>query len=200
MILEKRTEIINAIINKINAKKYLEIGTAGHCLNFEFIDCDYKIGLEPFFNIDVGYSSKNKDFIKVIKSDDFFISNGEKFDVIFIDGEHHFEQVYRDIINSLKFLEPGGYIVCHDMNPPEERHQIVPNPFIKNPPRLGESGDWNGDCWKAWVKIRTERNDLKMFVVDADQGCGIIHFGNQDKLKLLEEMNFNNFEKIGKNG
>lgn len=61
--MEKRTDIINAIISKIGAKKYLEIGTAGHCLNFEFINCDYKIGLEPFFTIGTGYSFKNRDLM-----------------------------------------------------------------------------------------------------------------------------------------
>ena len=93
------------------------------------------------------------------------------FDVIFVDGLHVYEQVYKDIINSLKFLNKNGYIICHDMNPPTEKHQAVPRPT--------DQGQWNGDCWKAWIQIRTERNDLTMHVVDMDWGVGVVKKGKQ---------------------
>jgi hypothetical protein len=107
--------------------------------------------------------------------------NKNMFDVIFVDGLHVYEQVYKDIINSLKFLNKNGYIICHDMNPPTEKHQAVP--------RLQR--DWNGDCWKAWVQILTERNDLTMHVVDMDWGCGVIKFGDQQHLLIdIDKLNY----------
>ena len=41
-----RTEIIQILINKIQAKKYLEIGM-GPGLNFADIKCEYKVCVDP---------------------------------------------------------------------------------------------------------------------------------------------------------
>jgi tetratricopeptide (TPR) repeat protein len=91
----------------------------------------------------------------------------------------------RDINNSLDILNDGGYIICHDMNPEKEEHQIVPF----------QGGTWNGDCWKAFVQLRQEKNDLEMYVVNTDYGCGIITKGKQDLLTIDEEITFKNFNK-----
>jgi len=170
-----RTEIIQLIINKVNAKSYLEIGV-DNGINFSNIICEKKVSVDP---------NTNTSAMHHVTSDDFFISNTDMFDVIFIDGLHHADQVYRDIENSLKFLNPGGYIVCHDMNPIKEEHQIIP--FV--------SGTWNGDCWKAFVQIRTERNDLEMYVIDTDQGCGVITRGHQNLINVpTTDLTYKNFD------
>ena len=98
--LYNRTDLINFIVNKINVTKYLEIGIEDG-LNFKQIICEYKIGIDPNIH------SKATHFMT---SNDFFVSNKEKFDVIFIDGLHHCDQVYLDIKNSLNILNDGGYI------------------------------------------------------------------------------------------
>lgn len=165
-----RAEIIQYLINKISAKKYLEIGI-GNCGTFNLISCEYKISVDPTPACPVTYK---------MTSDDFFIQNKETFDVIFIDGLHFSEQVYRDIMNSLSFLSENGYIVCHDINPMEELIQRYPQPIAES--------TWTGDCWKAWVKLKTERKDLDMSVVDTDYGCGIISRGNQELIEVNEEL------------
>lgn len=163
-IIQSRTDLINYLIQKINAKKYLEIGIEGGT-NFYNINCDYKIGVDP---------DKNSKATIYKTSDEFFATNNEKFDVIFIDGLHHAEQVYKDIINSLKILSSNGFIICHDINPMEEYLQIVP--------RL--QGPWTGDCWKAWVRLRNELIAYNMTVVDICTGCGIIRKGKHKQLNL----------------
>ena len=165
-----RTEIIQILINKIQAKKYLEIGM-GPGLNFNSIECDYKICVDPTPTVPVTFK---------LTSDDFFKQNNETFDIIFIDGLHWSEQVYKDIVNSLNVLNDGGYIICHDMNPHSEFIQRYPQP-------LAES-EWTGDCWKAWVNLRTERNDLNMFVIDTDYGCGVITKGKQELVKIKNDL------------
>lgn len=165
-----RTEIIQTLINKIQAKKYLEIGM-GPGLNFSNIQCDYKICVDPTPTVPVTFS---------LTSDDFFAQNNEIFDVIFIDGLHWSEQVYSDIVNSLNVLNDGGYIICHDMNPHSE--------FIQRYPQPKSESEWTGDCWKAWVKLRNERNDLNMCVVDTDYGCGVITKGNQTTINVDGEL------------
>jgi hypothetical protein len=170
-----RTDIINLLIKKINAKKYLEIGISDG-INFSKINCDYKVGVDP---------EPISPATIHLTSDDFFKQNQEKFDVIFIDGLHHADQVYNDIINSLNVLNEDGYIVCHDMNPLLEEHQKIPY----------TGGIWNGDCWKAFVSLRKERGDLQMYVVDTDHGCAIIQKGKQERLFFDEEMTWENFNK-----
>lgn len=173
----ERTDIIKHLIEKINAKKYLEIGVStGE--NLEKINCSYKIGVDPNPNSPANFH---------ITSDEFFEKNQEKFDVIFIDGLHHSNQVLRDILNSLDILNEGGYIVCHDMNPVEEEYQIVPF-------REGTTY-WTGDCWKAFVELRKTRTDLNMFVVNSDFGCGIIQKGSQNKIIVEDELTYQNFAK-----
>jgi hypothetical protein len=86
-----------------------------------------------------------------------------KYDIIFIDGLHLTEQVDKDIENSLKYLNENGTIVLHDCNPSYEL-QIVP--------RIYEY--WSGDVWKSIVKLKHNRKDLDIFVVDTDTGLGLI--------------------------
>jgi hypothetical protein len=171
----KRTEIIQLLINKINGKKYLEIGV-GPGANFADINCEYKICVEPYPTVNVTF---------IMTSDDFFKQNNENFDVIFIDGLHENGQVYRDIQNSLKFLNDGGYIVCHDMSPNNEIIQRYPQTH---------PGEWTGDCWKAWVKLKSEKSDLQMFVVDSDYGCGVITKGEQTLIDLPQELTWEALE------
>jgi len=48
-------------------------------------------------------------------SDEFFKKNlNEKFDLIYIDGNHHSDNVLRDARNSFKLLNKGGFIVFDD--------------------------------------------------------------------------------------
>ena len=168
-----RLNIINSLCAKINAKKYLEIGVFEGYV-FDNVVCKYKVGVDP---------DPNSKATIVKTSDDFFANNNETFDVIFIDGLHHADQVKKDIINAIKFLNNGGYIVCHDMLPPDENTQKVPQ----------MSWVWTGDCWKAWVQLRSEYDNLDMRVVDTDYGCGIIRIGTQEKIRLECDLTWNNF-------
>lgn len=170
--MKERTKIIQALINEIQAKTYLEIGISkGE--NFNKIVCETKIGVDPLVKTNYQMSS-----------DSFFEQNRMTFDVIFIDGLHHWEQVYRDVINSLIILNPKGYIVCHDINPQNEHQQNIP---VTKLHKL-----WTGDCWKAWVRLRRESENLNMYVVNTDFGCGVISHGKQNKLIADLELTYEN--------
>lgn len=170
-----RLQILNTIATKNNIQAYLEIGVyTGYTL--DGVLCKYKVGVDP------DRSSKATIFST---SDTFFANNKETFDLIFIDGLHHADQVKRDVENALNILNHNGVIVCHDMLPPSEEIQLVPM----------VTSSWTGDCWKAWVLLRSERDDLDMRVVDTDFGCGIITKGKQEKIKLDCELTWDNFVK-----
>ena len=168
-----RMDIINMLIEKCGYKTYLEIGyAAGDCFNN--IICEQKTSVDP---------DKNTQATHHLTSDEFFKQNKEKFQIIFIDGLHHSGQVYKDILNALKVLNKGGTIVCHDMNPQGFQEQYVPR----------QVQCWNGDVWKSWVKLRTERKDLEMFVLQMDEGTAIIRKGKQKKLILKCDLTYDNF-------
>ena len=50
-------------------------------------------------------------------TDNFFNHFNEKADAIFIDADHHFENVKKDFENSLKILNKSGIIFIHDTDP-----------------------------------------------------------------------------------
>lgn len=169
-----RLDIINILAKKNEAQSYLELGVFRGEV-FDHVKVSNKVGVDP--------DRKSKATL-FLTSDDFFAYNGQKFDIIFIDGLHYSEQVEKDIDNSLNILKPNGFIICHDMLPYSENMQKIP--------RITKA--WTGDCWKAWVKIRSFRKDLFMFVVDTDYGCGIIQKGSQQVIDISNiELTYNNF-------
>ena len=178
-----RTSIINALLAKCGGTSYLEIGVYDG-VNFDNILAARRVGVDPV--VDARW--KNPEMIRVQTSDDFFASNTEKFDVIFVDGLHLRDQVKRDVENGLTVLKPGGYIVCHDMNPQTEAAQLVPY----------TAGAWNGDCWKAWRDLRS-LHGLEMYVIDTDQGCGIIRQNKTWHAKgFIQDYTWENFVKYRK--
>ena len=122
----------------------------------------------------------------------FFNSNNLRFDCIFIDGLHHYDQVSRDINNSLNCLENNGTIFVHDCLPKSKSYQAVPR----------YRSIWNGDVWKAIVEIRT-KPDIETKTILIDQGIAIIKKQknndvlniNKDFLKLKFKDFFENHKK-----
>jgi SAM-dependent methyltransferase len=176
----KRYDIINKIIQKKGFKSYLEIGL-DRGQTFNQIKATEKFSVDPAKN-----RYEHATPTHLMTSDEFFENNKDTFDIIFIDGLHHSEQVYRDIKNSIDSLNPGGVVVCHDMNPQEEAQQIVPR----------QQTTWTGDCWKALVQFRQEHLPYKVAVVDTDWGVGIIEESDApDNLVITDELTFKNFVK-----
>jgi len=107
-------------------------------------------------------------------SDKFFSTLDRNYDLIFIDGLHEAEQVKRDIHNALEHLASGGVNVMHDCNPRNEKEQQVPQPQRR-------MKAWTGNVWRAFVYYR-RRPDLEMYVVNTNNGVGIIRRGQQPPL------------------
>lgn len=177
-----RTEIINSLIHEYNYKSYLEIGVntpSQPGYNWIGVKIPVKHGVDP--NVETTFK---------MTSDEFFKNHiAQKYDIIFIDGLHLFEQVYKDIINSLLYLNDNGTIVVHDCNPLEEITQR----------RIRASDAWHGDVWKAILKLRTEEKDLEIFTIDTDEGCGLIRRGRQELLVVDKDIDIYNFSYLQKN-
>lgn len=171
----ERFDIINHLIKINGYQSFLEIGTQRK-INFENVKIDFKLSVDPD-------PQTNADMI--MESDKFFEFNNNTFDIIFVDGLHHSDYAYRDIINSLKILNEGGCVIVHDVIPESFNAQIIP---MEKAYDMGTIA-WNGDVWKAWIKIRTEYKNLIMDVVDTDHGCGIISLTQNGKGNYIESYN-----------
>lgn len=81
---------------------------------------DYGITKKVNFKIVYKNFIKNKKILNKkiklykVKSSEFFKKNKKKFDIIYIDGSHHYKDVKNDFINSLKILLPDGILICDD--------------------------------------------------------------------------------------
>ena len=146
-----RWDLIEYLIKKNKYKNYLEIGCDQNQL-FSKVVITNKIGVDP---VSGGNIRKT--------SDDFFKENVDKFDIVFIDGLHIYEQVKKDILNSVKCLSEDGIILVHDCMPDSIGKQAVPRYKMQ----------WNGDVWKAIVDLR-QKKDINIYTCEMDQGISII--------------------------
>ena len=145
-------DLIQRFIDTRQYETYLEVGVStGRCWNQ--IRAPRKTGVDPACRIQD---------IMAQDSDTFFLHNTATFDIIFIDGDHQYDQVIRDINNAWSCLNQGGVIVLHDMMP--VNHRQASNPRIKGDP------SWCGDVYKANFDLRQHAYRI----CEIDHGCGII--------------------------
>ena len=151
-----RTDILNFLIEKKKYTTYLEIGVQyGH--NFT----DINLPRQNKTSVDIQKQILDFDYVLdyEMTSDKFFQQNKNKYDLIFIDGDHEYKQSYQDVLHSLDCLNPNGTIVCHDCYPTFEE--------LSMPNRMGT-------VYKTILNLRMNRPDLNVCVVNTDCGCGII--------------------------
>lgn len=147
-----RHELLNWLIDLRGLKSYLEIG-CNRDTTFRQVKAEVKTGVDPV-----------RGGTHRMTSDAFFHRGlAFDYDLVFIDGLHHREQVLRDVDNSLAHLNPGGVIVLDDCRPKEEIQQR----------RGPKKGYWTGDVWKAVVELR-QRPDIDTCVLDDSWGYGIV--------------------------
>jgi predicted O-methyltransferase YrrM len=124
----------------IKPENYLEIGVRNgtslipvskyakicHAVDINFIKKDY---------------SENV-ILYEMSSDEFFSKiQNIKFDMVFIDGDHNKEQVYKDFINVKDKVIQDGFVFFHDSYPHNE--EMLSSMLSDN-------------CWEAILRIKNE--------------------------------------------
>lgn len=180
--IKNRSELINSLIKKNGYKSYLEIGLDDPNSNYNKIKCEHKVSVDPYVD-DNGFEVGREvpsELTYMETSDVFFSHNTENFDIIFIDGLHTEEQAGRDIINSLKFLNKGGVVLCHDTLPYTEEMQIVPRIQVC----------WVGDVWKSISELY--KQSIMYSTIDFETGVTIIDYNENAKyLDYLDKSKLN---------
>lgn len=175
-----RFEIINAIAEKIGARDYLEIGVNdGYC--FEKVEIENKDAVDP------EPRSHHTNFR--ITSDKFFeyLNPKKGYDIIFIDGLHLHRQSRLDFFNAERHLNPGGFILFHDTNPPS--WDLALEEWVHEA--------WNGTVYQTIIELRAKWPNLSIFTVDTDWGVTVVRKGQQQTLDInLDEcMNYDFFDR-----
>lgn len=177
-----RLDVIQYAIDAIGAVRYLEIGVAeGQC--FCGVRVAERIGVDPIPPepaVAEQLRAPGSSYF-ALTSDDFFSQEAPRLlapgvDVVFIDGLHTYGQSYRDCVNALRYLNPGGVIFMHDCLPISAAEACAA-PSYDEAVRLngpGWSGLWTGDGWKAIVALRALHDDVEACVLECDHGVGMV--------------------------
>jgi hypothetical protein len=171
---------------------YLEIGVSKG-LAFRRISADEKIAVDPAFRLSARSRSLADSKARVTHyfettSDDFFANETafleqRPIDVALIDGLHTYEQVVRDVENTVRYLKDDGVIFLHDCNPALEligRRAATWEDFVAQQKGPLVIGVWSGDVWKSIVYLRSMRDDLRVAVLKCDMGVGVVRKGSPE--------------------
>ena len=108
-----------------------------------------------FKEIEQAYDQKMLPFSNVTKykmtSDQFFEQNTQKFDFIYIDGAHTYDQIIKDAENALKFSKVGTIIGFDDYNWDISRDpELAINKFLE---KYNSQVELLTKNYQVWVKI-----------------------------------------------
>jgi len=197
------TRFLNKLIKELNFKSFCEIGYAnGNTTERIQLPYEGKVSMDPAPDYSSSYFKKTNSGhecihdLRIMPSDEFFQTNKRIFDLFLIDGDHTYNQAYKDINNSLKFLSPNGVIFCHD---------AAPLNFI-----LTQDGNKRcGDVYKALMRLRAEKNDLSVYALNEyntpppdNSGFGIVFKQKQQPWKEeidIDNINFHSYQYMKEN-
>ncbi len=160
---------IQSYIDMFYAKTYLEIGVF-HGRTFLNLDVPFKIGVDPEFQFNVA-DFANEDTVFYSETSDIFFDHFAKraqklqhkyhnspfkFDIIFIDGLHTFEQTLQDFENTLPYSHEKTIWIFDDTVPSSHfsalncQHKQTE---WKTCAGLSRDPSWHGDVFKAIFAI-----------------------------------------------
>ena len=157
-----------------NNCSYLEIGVEHPENCFNLINALKKCSVDPQKTrpeVHIDYQMTSDEFFEKLRNKKTEFEPDHKWDIIFIDGLHLADQVYRDIQNAINHCK--GFVVLHDCSPENFYNAHSDYKFFKE-----NGGAWCGTTWKAFYKFRTETN-LKTYTVDIDYGIGVIEMNSE---------------------
>lgn len=145
----ERSDVVNHILSLFHEPSYLEIGVNSGDTFFA-VNAAHKVAVDPafLFDMEMARTKHANALFHPVESDVYFgeiVPPGQRFDVIYLDGLHTFEQTLRDFCNAVEFLKPYGVIVIDD---------VVPNSYHASLPDIMTSlklRNWVGSTDQSWM-------------------------------------------------
>lgn len=169
------TKVLAELHARLKPRAYLEIGVAeGDTLALS--NAPVSVGVDPGFSIRKDLTGTTY-AVHRETSDVFFArpDDGQRYDLIFVDGLHHFDQALRDILNAEARATDGAVIAVHDVLPVAKIMQT----------RRRHTRAWTGDVWKVIPALRWLAPDLRLTVVDAPPS-GLLVISNLNPARRLD--------------
>nr|WP_294517318.1 class I SAM-dependent methyltransferase [uncultured Rhodopila sp.] len=143
---------LNGLAKRLDCRTYLEIGVCEGD-TFRLVEIPEKTGVDPNFRFDPDTVRDGTTQLIGETSDCYFalLPVSTKFDAVFIDGLHTFEQVVRDFSNAIIHTHDRSVILLDDTRP-SDVYSSLPDAGDASRFRRqagGESADWHGDVFKA---------------------------------------------------
>jgi hypothetical protein len=106
---------------------------------------------------------------KKLESDSFFelVADDQKYDLVFLDGLHTWQQTYKDLMNTLNHAHPHTIVIIDDVVP-DDALAAFPDwdEALKMKDAAGNSdGRWQGDVFKVLLIIQDHHPELEFCVV-----------------------------------
>lgn len=174
--MNNRIDVINYLILTYGLTSYLEIGVQHPANCFDKIKAKNKFGVDP----DPKELPAHPFSLSIYRgtSDEYFncpCGRDHRYDIVFIDGLHHAEQVKKDFENALARLNPGGFIVLHDANPTNKTWTLRPR----------VSRVWTGDVYKFICSLH-DADDIEYYTLDFDYGVTVAQPVDYRRVKLVD--------------
>lgn len=189
-IVNCRGTFIKQVSKKVGTKSYLEIGLSENPVApYRLIDVQDKTSIDMRKVTSPDFCMSSDDFFKNLNGGITKFDKDKKWDLIFIDGDHFAEQVYRDLSNSFEHLSDDGIIFLHDSLP--WRYDMT----IES--QVGSRGITCQDAWKVIEYCLKEREDMHVCTIEENGGgLGVITKSKGPRKQMLKK-SFNRFYQYG---
>jgi hypothetical protein len=173
-MLNSSSRRINAILELMpSPARYLEIGVETGQTFFE-VSAEYKTAVDPTFCFDWKSEPPNNSIeYHEVTSDMFFsqVNHSIKYDLVFLDGLHTWDQTYRDFCNSLLVTHDKSIIILDDIFPcdvyscnRDQAEAVLMRGFM-----TGDSSNaWHGDTYKVIPLIQAFHSSLSFCTIISD--------------------------------
>jgi hypothetical protein len=175
-----RNRAVQGLLNLFADPSYLEIGV-NEGATFTKVKASRKVAVDPVFLFDVreaGAADPASEFHE-ITSDDYFgrvVDPDERFDVIYLDGLHTFEQTLRDFTNAVHHLSPKGVILIDDVCPvsylaslPDRDNYFTVRNFLEVTDK-----SWMGDVYRLVFFVETFYQHMSYATIADNHGQAVI--------------------------
>ncbi|MEA5411770.1 class I SAM-dependent methyltransferase [Synechococcus sp. BA-120 BA3] len=144
---------VTKLVDILSARTYLEVGVF-EGITFNDIRIEKKVAVDPLFRFDTSMHSivDQVEFVQK-PSDQYFLdlASSLKFDIVFLDGLHTYQQTLRDLLNTIAHCHDKSVIIIDDVWPVDIFSSLPQSLDAHEFRRMsgGNSLAWHGDVYKA---------------------------------------------------